>query len=69
MDNSFSTPKLEPVILSVSLGMVVIDEIHQPSRAPIIDIAGGSGTYGTRITARTKILSAYILPQLLLEAG
>lgn len=68
MDNCFSTPQSEPV-LSVSLGMVVIDEIHQPSRPPILDIAGGSGTYGTRIIARTGFLGSLHSFQLLLEVG
>lgn len=33
----------------VSLGMVVIDELHFPSREPLIDIPGGSGAYGQRV--------------------
>ncbi|KAH7380178.1 putative PfkB family kinase [Pyrenochaeta sp. MPI-SDFR-AT-0127] len=44
----------ELAIDSVSLGMVVIDEIHLPSQPPLIDVAGGSGTYtalGSRLFA------------------
>ncbi|KAH9872702.1 hypothetical protein J1614_005096 [Plenodomus biglobosus] len=32
---------------TVSLGMVVIDEIRLPSRPPLKDVAGGSGAYAT----------------------
>lgn len=48
MDNWISPLKAEPDVYSVSLGMVVIDEIRFPSRSPIFDVAGGSATYGTR---------------------
>jgi hypothetical protein len=29
-----------------SLGLVVLDDIRFPNRAPLTDILGGSGTYG-----------------------
>ena len=48
MNHCISQPVTESTLFSVSLGMVVIDEIRFPSRAPIIDVAGGSAVYGTR---------------------
>ncbi|KAF2182553.1 pfkB family kinase [Zopfia rhizophila CBS 207.26] len=36
-----------PKILSISLGMVIIDEIRLPSKPPIKDVAGGSASYVT----------------------
>lgn len=47
MDHWISPPNTEITVFSVSLGMVVIDEIRLPSRAPMIDVAGGSAIYGT----------------------
>ncbi|KAF1842052.1 Ribokinase-like protein [Cucurbitaria berberidis CBS 394.84] len=47
MGSWVSKPKAELSVDTVSLGMVVIDEIRLPSRPPLIDVAGGSGTYAT----------------------
>jgi len=47
MGNWFSKAEVESTVDTVSLGMVVIDEIHLPHRSPLVDVAGGSGTYGT----------------------
>jgi len=46
MDTQLSEEPEYSSVDTVSLGMVVIDEIRLPSRDPLIDIAGGSGTYG-----------------------
>jgi len=50
MDARFSKVEDDPTISTVSLGMVVIDEIHLPKRSPLIDVAGGSGAYGMYLT-------------------
>ncbi|KAF2832401.1 putative PfkB family kinase [Ophiobolus disseminans] len=42
-----SGKELNTSVEFVSLGMVVIDEIRLPSRPPIIDVAGGSGSFST----------------------
>ncbi|KAI4619986.1 hypothetical protein J4E80_004511 [Alternaria sp. BMP 0032] len=47
MGNWFSKAEVESTVDTVSLGMVVIDEIHLPHRSPLVDVAGGSGTYAT----------------------
>jgi hypothetical protein len=46
MGNLFSQLRADFEVVSVSLGMVVIDEIHLPSSPPFIDVAGGSSCYG-----------------------
>jgi len=33
----------------VSLGMVVLDELRYPGKAPLLDVMGGSGAYSTAI--------------------
>jgi hypothetical protein len=40
----------ESIVDTVSLGMVVIDEMHLPSRPPLVDVAGGSGAYGMTLS-------------------
>jgi len=50
MDARFSKVEDDSTISTVSLGMVVIDEIHLPKRSPLIDVAGGSGAYGMYLT-------------------
>lgn len=37
-------------ICFTSLGLVVLDEIRFPNRAPLNDVLGGSGTYGEVLT-------------------
>lgn len=34
-------------VAGVSLGMVIIDEIHMPNREPLVDVIGGSATFVT----------------------
>jgi hypothetical protein len=46
MGNFFSQLRADFEVVSVSLGMVVIDEIRLPSSPPFVDVAGGSGCYG-----------------------
>lgn len=38
----------------VSLGMVVLDELHFPSAPTMYDVAGGSGAYST-VCARSLL--------------
>ncbi|KAJ4292798.1 hypothetical protein N0V90_009461 [Kalmusia sp. IMI 367209] len=48
-------PKFTPNISCVSLGMVIIDEIHMPHREPLLEVIGGSATFvtlGQRLFAR-----------------
>ena len=50
MDARFSKVEDDSTISTVSLGMVVIDEVHLPIRSPLIDVAGDSGAYGMYLT-------------------
>lgn len=50
MDTWSSNVEDDSTVGTVSLGMVVIDEIHLPKRSPLIDVAGGSGAYGMYLT-------------------
>lgn len=45
MDVWSSQEEMKASIDTVSLGMVVIDEIHLPSRRPLVHVMGGSGAY------------------------
>ncbi|KAF2681156.1 pfkB family kinase [Lentithecium fluviatile CBS 122367] len=48
-----STP---PYISCISLGMIIIDEIHMPNRPALIDVLGGSASFvtlGSRLFAKT----------------
>jgi len=36
-----------PDVMFVSLGMVILDELRFPGKAPLLDVMGGSGAYGT----------------------
>lgn len=36
-----------PFISGVSLGMVIIDDIRIPNKAPLTDVVGGSGSFVT----------------------
>jgi hypothetical protein len=36
-----------PSITCVSLGMVIMDEIHMPNRPPLVDVLGGSASFVT----------------------
>jgi len=44
MDGSPSPQRLD--IKFLSLGMVVLDDLRFPDKAPLLNIMGGSGTYG-----------------------
>lgn len=46
--------EVTPKITCVSLGMVIIDDIHMPDRPPLVDVLGGSAsfvTFGQRLFA------------------
>ncbi len=45
-----------------SLGLVVLDEIHFPSKATQKDVVGGSGSYGTSY-APPSIVSSGLITQ------
>ncbi|OAL54988.1 Ribokinase-like protein [Pyrenochaeta sp. DS3sAY3a] len=68
MGSWISKIEAEPGVDTVSLGMVVIDEIRLPSRPPLIDVAGGSGTYaslGARLfstRAQSRKVGCLVLP-------
>ena len=41
-----SKEEVPSTISFLSLGMVVLDELHFPGKKPLTDIIGGSGAYG-----------------------
>ena len=47
----------------VSLGMVVLDELHFPDRESLYDVLGGSGTYGKLAPLCNCGLSYLVLTQ------
>ncbi|KAL2064560.1 hypothetical protein VTL71DRAFT_3697 [Oculimacula yallundae] len=47
MDDMLSEKRRIKAVDFVSLGMVVLDELRFPSKAPLLDVMGGSGTYAT----------------------
>ena len=47
-------------ICFTSLGLVVLDEIRFPNRAPLNDVLGGSGTYGEVLDYRSNIMTAQL---------
>ncbi|KAI4638540.1 hypothetical protein J4E93_010095 [Alternaria ventricosa] len=67
MDTWSSNVEDDSTVGTVSLGMVVIDEIHLPKRSPLIDVAGGSGAYATlgsrlfKTPARSKTVGCLAL--------
>jgi hypothetical protein len=42
-----STSSQEARLHFVSLGLVVLDELHFPDRETLYDVPGGSGAFGT----------------------
>ncbi|PSN66738.1 Ribokinase-like protein [Corynespora cassiicola Philippines] len=78
MDSNLSNLIAHQEFISVSLGMVIIDEIRLPNRPPIIDVAGGSAlfaTLGCRILSGNQaaskvgclVLAGYDFPQTIRE--
>ncbi|OCL13399.1 pfkB family kinase [Glonium stellatum] len=47
MDSCVSKEHPQQEVSFVSLGMVLLDELHVPGKSPIFDVIGGSGGYGT----------------------
>jgi hypothetical protein len=45
MDAVTKGTEIDPLIDFVSLGMVILDEIHIPNQPPMLDVVGGSGTF------------------------
>jgi hypothetical protein len=41
-----ATTSEEQQCLFMTLGMVVLDELHFPAQDPIMNVIGGSGAYG-----------------------
>ena len=56
METDISKSRPEPDILSISLGMVVIDEIHLSLRQTFIDVADGSGCFGMSVRSIMNVL-------------
>ena len=46
-----------------SLGLVVLDEIHFPSKATQNDVVGGSGSYGTSHALPPMALDMLLCPR------
>ena len=60
------------ILSFVSLGMVVLDELHFPDQQPLYDVVGGSGAYGTKfhvdiIITRLMLITPSINMQALWE--
>lgn len=53
MDQSLAQTESCDSIIFVSLGMVVLDELHFPSKPTLLDVPGGSGLFGS--THRRKL--------------
>jgi hypothetical protein len=51
----FTMTSLQPIDF-VSLGMVILDEIRIPNRAPLLDVVGGSGAFCTTPTCILSLL-------------
>jgi len=49
MGGWFSREQWHSDVTFVSLGMVVLDELRFPGKAPLLDVIGGSGAYSTII--------------------